>query len=261
MRGVEIVGTPLASVNRILATGPSRGSSTASAARRAATSRSPPWRPPVLVGEMELQRVARANERSPILPSPWTEAPARRARAPTPAGRPMSPPVPLPAAHAGCSAVAPRRARRVPRRRAGAPYATPIGLDAERRRLLNIDLSEPEVALPAGRRYRRGRARRDRPRGRSSPTSRWSPPSRPIPSPSRSRCSARAGPPRTGGGVEAREWIWGPESGPRATVAGEPVRLWVCAERAYGDRLWLVASAGAAAPSGPSCRAQPCQTT
>jgi hypothetical protein len=25
-------------------------------------------------------------------------------------------------------------------------------------------------------------------------------------------------------------------------VQGEPVRLWICAERAYGDRLWLVAS-------------------
>ncbi len=28
----------------------------------------------------------------------------------------------------------------------------------------------------------------------------------------------------------------------RAEIAGEPVRLWLCAERAYGDRLWLVAS-------------------
>ena len=27
------------------------------------------------------------------------------------------------------------------------PYATPIGLDAERRRLLNIDLSEPDVCF------------------------------------------------------------------------------------------------------------------
>jgi hypothetical protein len=51
-----------------------------------------------------------------------------------------------------------------------------------------------------------------------------------------------AGPPRTGGGGEAREWVFGPESGSRAEVAGEPVRLWICAERAYGDRLWLVAS-------------------
>jgi hypothetical protein len=50
------------------------------------------------------------------------------------------------------------------------------------------------------------------------------------------------GPPRTGGDAEARTWVWGPESGARSTVAGEPVRLWMCAERAYGDRLWLVAT-------------------
>ena len=50
------------------------------------------------------------------------------------------------------------------------------------------------------------------------------------------------GPPRTGGGGEARTWVWGPESGLRVNVAGEPVRLWMCAERAYGDRLWLVAT-------------------
>jgi len=36
--------------------------------------------------------------------------------------------------------------------------------------------------------------------------------------------------------------VWGPESGAAFAVAGEPVRLWICAERAYGDRLWLMAS-------------------
>jgi hypothetical protein len=25
-------------------------------------------------------------------------------------------------------------------------------------------------------------------------------------------------------------------------VGGEPVRLWLCAEQAYGDRLWLIAT-------------------
>jgi hypothetical protein len=50
------------------------------------------------------------------------------------------------------------------------------------------------------------------------------------------------GPPRVGGGAEAREWIWGPESGSKAAIGGEAVRLWICAERAYGDRLWLVAT-------------------
>jgi hypothetical protein len=52
----------------------------------------------------------------------------------------------------------------------------------------------------------------------------------------------RTGPPRTGGGVEARQWVWGPESGASISVGGEPVRLWMCAERAYGDRLWVIAS-------------------
>jgi hypothetical protein len=33
--------------------------------------------PAVLIGEIELQRVARANERSPILPAPWLERAAR----------------------------------------------------------------------------------------------------------------------------------------------------------------------------------------
>ena len=31
--------------------------------------------PAVLVGEIELQRVARAMERGPILPSPWQQEP------------------------------------------------------------------------------------------------------------------------------------------------------------------------------------------
>jgi len=53
---------------------------------------------------------------------------------------------------------------------------------------------------------------------------------------------ADPGEPRTGGGAAAREWVWGPESGATAAVGGEPVRLWICAEQAYGDRLWLVAT-------------------
>ena len=53
---------------------------------------------------------------------------------------------------------------------------------------------------------------------------------------------AEPGEPRTGGGAAAREWIWGPEAGVEARVEGEPVRLWICAEQAYGDRLWLVAT-------------------
>ena len=50
------------------------------------------------------------------------------------------------------------------------------------------------------------------------------------------------GPPRASGAADARQWVWGPESGARLSVEGEPVRLWMCAERAYGDRLWVIAS-------------------
>ena len=109
--------------------------------------------PAALVGELELQRVARASERSPILPAPWAEPPA--------------------AARGAGSRAAPegRRSRRehsppavppldgvllVPRRAALDAFvaagwrifggATPL-LDAERRRLLNLDLTDPEVAL------------------------------------------------------------------------------------------------------------------
>ena len=120
-------------------------------------------------------------------------------------------------------------------------YATPISLDAERQRLLNIDLTEPEVACFAGQEIvavvhvevdRAGMVTLLEITGAA--------PVRPellaaalIPG---------AGEPRLGGGHEAREWVWGPETESGAAVDGEPVRLWVCAERAYGDRLWAVAS-------------------
>jgi TldD protein len=50
--------------------------------------------PAALVGELELQRVARMNERSPILPAPWSEesrppaaeAPGKRTPAAAPRG-------------------------------------------------------------------------------------------------------------------------------------------------------------------------------
>jgi hypothetical protein len=41
--------------------------------------------PAALVGELELQRAARVNERSPILPSPWAVIPGPAAP-PEPAG-------------------------------------------------------------------------------------------------------------------------------------------------------------------------------
>ena len=121
------------------------------------------------------------------------------------------------------------------------PYATPITLDAERRRVLNVDLSEPEVAWHAdGDLAAVAHVEADR-AGRVTLVEIT------AAAPVRPELVARAllgtaGPPRISGGAEAREWVWGPETGEEAAVAGEPVRLWVCAERAYGDRLWAIAS-------------------
>jgi hypothetical protein len=122
------------------------------------------------------------------------------------------------------------------------PYATPIGLDAERRRLLNIDLSEPEAGwldssgdLAAVARFevdRAGEVTLVEITGAS-----------PVPPEDLARAwLGEPGEPRVAGGVEAREWVWGPESGAESRVGSEPVRLWVCAEQAYGGRLWAVAS-------------------
>jgi hypothetical protein len=121
------------------------------------------------------------------------------------------------------------------------PWAPPIGLDAERRRLLNVDLSEPDVALSRdGDVVAVAHVEADREGIVTHVEVVGAEPADPV------RIAlallGEAGPPRTGGGAEAREWVWGPESGARAAAGGEPVRLWVCAERAYGDRLWLVAS-------------------
>ena len=121
------------------------------------------------------------------------------------------------------------------------PWATPIGLDAERRRLLNVDLTEPDVALHEDEDVAAvAHVEGDREGIVTHVEVVGAAPADPV------RVAlallGEAGPPRTGGGAEAREWVWGPESGAKATVGGEPVRLWVCAERAYGDRLWLVAT-------------------
>jgi hypothetical protein len=119
--------------------------------------------------------------------------------------------------------------------------ATPL-LDAERRRLLNLDLTDPEVVLERDGELAAvahvetdlgalvthvevvGAAAEDPVRVAVA------------------LAGPKLGPPRMGGGADAREWIWGPESGATLQVNGEPARLWICAERAYGDRLWAVAT-------------------
>jgi hypothetical protein len=123
------------------------------------------------------------------------------------------------------------------------PWVLPLGLDAERRRLLNVDLSEPEVSLERGGAVAAvAHVETDREGVVTHLEVVGAEPADPVRVAVALLGSAPVGPPRVGGGAEAREWVWGPESGSKASVGGEPVRLWMCAERAYGDRLWLVAT-------------------
>jgi hypothetical protein len=120
-------------------------------------------------------------------------------------------------------------------------YVTPITLDPERRRLLNIDLTEPEMAFYSGEDLVAvAHVEADRTGYVTLLELTGASPVRPETL--AGALLAEAGEPRLRGGADAREWVWGPETGSHATVHGEPVRLWVCAERAYGDRLWAIAS-------------------
>lgn len=120
-------------------------------------------------------------------------------------------------------------------------YVPPPSLDAERRRLLNVDLSEPELAYEeGGDLVAVAHLEMDREGLVTHLEVVGAEPGDPVGV--AVALLGEIGPPRIGGGAEAREWIWGPESGSTATVGGEPVRLWICAERAYGDRLWAIAT-------------------
>jgi predicted Zn-dependent protease len=76
VRGVELVGTPLASVNKVIVTSHEARVFNGYCGAESGYVPVATVAPAVLVGEIELQRVARANDRSPILPSPWSSAPA-----------------------------------------------------------------------------------------------------------------------------------------------------------------------------------------
>jgi predicted Zn-dependent protease len=77
VRGVELVGTPLASVNKVLATSDEVRVFNGYCGAESGYVPVATVAPAALVGELELQRVARANERSPVLPSPWAGTPER----------------------------------------------------------------------------------------------------------------------------------------------------------------------------------------
>jgi predicted Zn-dependent protease len=81
VRGVELVGTPLASVNKLLATSDAPRVFNGYCGAESGYVPVSTVAPAVLVGEIELQRVARAKDRSPILPSPWAAQPGDGAAA------------------------------------------------------------------------------------------------------------------------------------------------------------------------------------
>jgi predicted Zn-dependent protease len=94
VRGVELVGTPLTSVNKVLATGDAARVFNGFCGAESGYVPVSTVAPAALVGEIELQRVARAMERGPVLPSPWQRAPAAAATSPeptTPIPSPTSP--------------------------------------------------------------------------------------------------------------------------------------------------------------------------
>jgi TldD protein len=81
VRGVELVGTPLASVNKVLATSDAIRAFNGFCGAESGFVPVSTVAPAILVAELELQRVARANERAPILPSPWSEGATKPAGA------------------------------------------------------------------------------------------------------------------------------------------------------------------------------------
>lgn len=118
------------------------------------------------------------------------------------------------------------------------PWAIPFDLDAERRRALNLDLSEPEVSLGDGGELAAvAHVETDRDGLVTLVEITTAAPA--DPGGIAAALLGAAGDPAVHGGATAREWIWGPESGSVAQVGGEPVRLWIAAEQAYGDRLWI----------------------
>ena len=73
VRGVELVGTPLSSVSRVVATGDEVRAFNGYCGAESGYVPVSTVAPAALVSEVELQRVAHASERSPILPAPWGE--------------------------------------------------------------------------------------------------------------------------------------------------------------------------------------------
>jgi predicted Zn-dependent protease len=82
VRGVELVGTPLSSINKLVATSDEVRVFNGFCGAESGYVPVSTVAPAALITEIELQRVARANERSPILPAPWSEGPQPQAVGP-----------------------------------------------------------------------------------------------------------------------------------------------------------------------------------
>ena len=75
VRGVEIVGTPLTSVNKILVTSSELGVFNGFCGAESGAVPVSVIAPAVLIEEIELQRASRDEDRGPLLPPPWREEP------------------------------------------------------------------------------------------------------------------------------------------------------------------------------------------
>ncbi|HYS09496.1 MAG TPA: TldD/PmbA family protein [Myxococcales bacterium] len=80
VRGVEIVGTPLLSINKIIATGDERRVFNGYCGAESGYVPVSTFAPTVLVSEIELQRTRKDTGRPPVLPSPWARPPVSATR-------------------------------------------------------------------------------------------------------------------------------------------------------------------------------------
>ncbi|HEY6907743.1 MAG TPA: TldD/PmbA family protein, partial [Myxococcales bacterium] len=80
VRGVEIVGTPLSSINKIIATGDEPRVFNGFCGAESGYVPVSTVAPTVLVSEIELQRTRKDTGRPPVLPSPWARPPVSATR-------------------------------------------------------------------------------------------------------------------------------------------------------------------------------------
>jgi len=75
VRGVEIVGTPLTSINKIVATGSEMRVFNGYCGAESGFVPVSTVAPAILISEIELQRTRKDTGRPPVLPSPWANPP------------------------------------------------------------------------------------------------------------------------------------------------------------------------------------------